>query len=343
MPCAGRGHRALSVNSSMDHAVDTIRQEAAVWFARRRDGALAPGEEAAFEQWRRQDEAHVRAYAETEHVWEQWRQLQSSARMREMTAAALKATAPRQRGRQRSLRPLLLAAGLAAIAVIGGIRLLPLFTLEPPSPSAAYATQLGEQRTEQLPDGTRIILNTQTALDVRYSRARREITLRHGEAMFEVAHDAKRPFVVTTGGGSVTALGTRFQVRHEGADAIVTLLEGSVEVARQAERKRLVPSEQARYGTGDAGIAVRRIDPAAATSWMQGRLDFSGLPLAEAVAEANRYSAVKLRLGDPRLASLPVGGSFRAGDNAGIAEAFSTVFPVRVARSDAHEIVLVPR
>src|SRR3546814_18719886 len=76
---------------------------------------------------------------------------------------------------------------------------------------------------------------------------------------------------------------------------------------------------------------------------MQGRLDFSGLPLAEAIAEAHRYSAVKLRLGDPRMAELPVGGSYRTGDNAGIAAAFSTVFPVRVARRDAPELVLVHR
>src|SRR3546814_10040974 len=82
-------------------------------------------------------------------------------------------------------------------------------------------------------------------------------------------------------------------------------------------------------------IDGRQIDPTATTSWLQGRLDFSGLPLAEAIAEANRYSAVKLRLGDPRLADLPVGGSFRTGDNAGIAAAFSTVFPVRV-RSEEH-------
>src|SRR3546814_7268470 len=177
--------------------------------------------------------------------------------------------------------------------------------------SDLYATDLGEQRTERLPDGTRIILNTQTAVEVRYSRQRREIALQHGEAMFEVAHDAARPFVVATGDGSVTALGTRFQVRNEGAGAIVTLLEGSVEVTSQADRRQLKPGEQARYGAGAMGIDVRQIDPPATTSWLQGRLDFSGLPLAEAISEANRYSGVKLRLGDPRLADLPVGGSFR--------------------------------
>ena len=329
----------MSVGNSMDFTHDAIREEAAAWFARRRDGACS--EEAAFEAWRGRSDAHARAYAETERAWKQWKPLQNSARMREMTAAAMKTTAPRQRHAiGRRWRPLLAAASLATIAVFGGIRLLPLMTHTTP---VAYSTGLGEQRTEQLPDGTRIVLNTQTALQVRYGRRQREVTLLHGEAMFDVAHDAKYPFVVTAADGSVTDLGTQFLVRDEDGMATVTLLQGLVAVAAQDERKQLVPGEQARYGASVPGIRVRQVDPATITGWMHGRLDFSGLPLAQAVAEANRYSAVKLRLGDPRLADLPVGGSFRTGDNAGIAAALSAVFPVRVARSDAHEIVLMPR
>src|SRR3546814_20447219 len=76
----------------------------------RSDGALAPDEEETFEHWRRRDEAHARVYAETERAWEQWEHLQSSTRMREMTAAALAATAPKRRAALKSWRPLLLAA-----------------------------------------------------------------------------------------------------------------------------------------------------------------------------------------------------------------------------------------
>ena len=329
----------MSVGNSMDFAHDAIREEAAAWFARRRDGACS--EEAAFETWRGRSDAHARAYAETERAWKQWKPLQNSARMREMTAAAMKTTALRQRHAiGRRWLPLLAAASLAAVAVFGGIRLLPLMTHTAP---VAYSTGLGEQRTEQLPDGTRIVLNTQTALEVRYGRQQREVTLLHGEAMFDVVHDAGHPFVVVTAEGSVTDLGTKFQVRHEDGVDTVTLLQGRVEIVAQDEQEYLVPGEQARYGASVPDIRVSRVDPATVTGWMHGRLDFSGLPLAQAVAEANRYSAVKLRLGDPRLADLPVGGSFRTGDNASIAAALSTVFPVRVARSDAHEIVLMPR
>lgn len=321
---------------------NAIHEEAAAWFVRRRDGICTPSEEAEFEDWYGHSEANARAYAETERAWHQWKQLQSSDRMREMTEAAMAATAPR---RQRAAvgwhwRPLLAAACVVAVIAIAGIKLLPL--LQPTAP-VTYTAGLGEQRTEQLPDGTRVTLNTETSLQVRYSHRRREIVLQHGEAMFDVVHDAGRPFVVTAGDGSIVDLGTQFEVRKENGAAIVTLLEGRVEVAARDERKQLVPGEQARYGARIAGISVHKVDPTAVTAWLRGRLDFNGMPLAEAIADANRYSAVKLRLGDPKLADMPVGGSFRAGDNAAIAAALSAVFPVRVSRSDAHEIVLMPR
>lgn len=329
----------MSVGHSMNPTHDAIEEEAAAWFAKRRDGVCS--EEAAFEAWRGRSDAHARAYAEIECAWEQWKQLRNSVRMREMTAAAMEATAPRQRQTTgRRWWPLLAAASLAAIVVLGGIRLLPLVMH---GPLMTYSTGVGEQRTEQLPDGTRIVLNTQTALWVRYDRQRREVTLQHGEAMFDVVHDAKRPFVVTAADGRVTDLGTQFLVRDEDGATLVTLLHGRVEVATRTESKQLVPGEQAHYGASVVGVRVRQVDTATATSWMHGRLDFSDWPLAKVVAEANRYSAVKLRLGDTRLADLPVGGSLRTGNNPEIAAALSAALPLRVARRDGHEIVLMPR
>jgi transmembrane sensor len=262
--------------------------------------------------------------------------------MRDMAAAAMAATAPRRRSvaARRHWGPLLAAACIVAVVIVGGIGLLPRLLS---TPSVTYSTALGEQRTEQLPDGTRVTLNTETVLQVRYGQGRREVVLQHGEAMFDVVHDSTRSFVVTAGDGSVTDLGTRFAIRDDSGTAIVTLLQGRVEIAARDERKQLTPGEQARYGARIVGISVRKVDPAAVTAWLHGRLDFNGMPLALAIADANRYCAVKLRLGDPKLADMAVGGSFRAGDNAAIAAALSAVFPVRVARNDAHEIVLLPR
>jgi transmembrane sensor len=326
----------------MDRIHDAAHEEAAAWFARRRDGAWTQSEEAAFEEWRGRSESHALAYAETEHAWNQWEQLQSSDRMREMTAAVMAATAPRRRSvpAGRLWGPLLAAACVVAAVVVGGIELLPRLLSAPP---VTYSTTLGEQRTEQLPDGTRVTLNTETALQVRYGHGRREVVLHHGEALFDVVHDTAHPFVVTAGDGSVTDLGTRFAIRDDSGTAIVTLLQGRVEIAARDERRQLTPGEQARYGARVAGISVRKVDPTAVTAWLRGRLDFNGMPLAQAIADANRYSAVKLRLGNPKLADMPVGGGFGVGENAAIAAALSAVFPVRVARHDAQEIVLMPR
>lgn len=329
----------MSVGHGMNPAHDAIEEEAAVWFAKRRDGVCS--DEAAFEAWRGRSDVHAHAYAEIEREWEQWKQLRNSLRMREMTAAAMEATAPRRRRTTgRRWWPLLAAASLAAIVVLGGIRLLPLVMH---APTVTYSTGVGEQRTEQLPDGTRIVLNTQTAMQVRYDRGRREVRLQYGEAMFDVVHDAKRPFIVTTAGGRVTDLGTQFLVRDEDGTALITLLHGRVEVATKTDSKQLVPGEQAHYGASVAGVRVQPADTASATSWMHGRLDFSDWPLAKVVAEANRYSAVKLHLGDKRLADLRVGGSLRTGNNPEIADALTAALPLRVARRDVNEIVLMSR
>lgn len=328
----------------MERDTDKIRQEAERWLAGRRGGARPPAEEAEFRHWLERSEAHARAYAASERAWEELQGLRASPRMQAMAAAAMRATAPSRQRRPPAWKPLLLAAAVAAIAVVGAVRLLP--QQAAPPPAVAYATALGEQRGERLPDGTALTLNTDTVLQVRYGAARREIVLERGEAMFEVAPDPLRPFVVAAADGTVTALGTRFQVRAQDGAVAVTLLEGGVEVAREARRQqqRLAPGERATYRLDGVDIAVERIDPAAVTAWTRGRLDFRATPLGEAVAEANRYSPVKLRLGAPELAALPVSGNFRAGDNPGMAAAFAAAFPVRVDDSGLDgEIVLQPR
>lgn len=323
----------------MQYHADTIREEAERWFARRRDGARMPDEEAQFRRWLQRSPRHAQAYAASECSWRELHGLHSSTRLRRLTAEAMHATAARPRSRR---RPLLLAAGLAALALFAAWRLPPL--LAPEAAPQVYATALGEQRSELLPDGSRMVLNTDTELQVHYRRGRREIRLRHGEALFEVAPDKRRPFAVAAADGMVTALGTRFQVRREAGAVAVTLLEGRVEVKRaeRQERRELSPGERAEYRVASRGIAVRSADPALAVGWTQGRLDFQRTRLAEAVAEANRYSPQKLWLASTELEAIPVSGNFRIGDNAGIAAAFAAVFPVRVGDVDENRIVLLP-
>jgi transmembrane sensor len=317
-----------------------IRQEAELWFARRLespDGDDAGCDE--FERWREQDPRRAQAYANTVRLWESLAVLKRSGRLRRLaTPISLENTSLIARRPRSWQRLLLLAASTAAVAIVATLR----FTGG--GDVRTFTTTIGQLRTEALSDGSVVRLNTNSTLDVRMTRKVRTVHLRGGEAAFDVAKDANRPFVVTVGDGTVTAVGTRFQVRDEGGAAIVTLMEGRVQLARASynETESLEPGQQATVSTGQSGIVRQNVDVQAVIGWMSGRLEFRGARLAQAVAEANRYSARKIRIGDPSISTIEVSGTFRTADIDGVAVALEAAFPVRAEFHEA-EIVLMPR
>jgi transmembrane sensor len=316
---------------------EDIRREAEAWFARRREPAVREAEHEAFERWRASDEAHAHAYADTEQLWDQLAVLQHSEKLQAL-ATKLVTDSPEAAPRRNRIIPFSLAASVVAVAMLVAL-------WYPGGPEVRkYATALGEQRTETLADGTTLRLNTLSSLEVRMSRSQRDIKLTRGEANFDVAKDATRPFVVAAGDGTVTALGTQFQVRREGKQVAVTLIEGSVQLARPARREveSLEPGQQATFSEDASGIVRRNVNVKALTSWMSGRLEFRSTPLEEAVAEINRYSGRKLRIGDSAINRIEVSGTFRTGDIDGAAAAFEAAFPVRGEMHET-EIVLLPQ
>lgn len=315
---------------TMDKHPEQIAEQAADYFVRHRGETVAQRRER--EAWLAEDEQHANAYDDAERLWGRVGDLRDNARLQALKAADLAAL--RRPRWLRSSRLLLAAAML--VLLLGGAYFIAMFAATPPT--ARYATQLGERRTEVLADGTRVVLNTDSAIEVRYTRGQRNVLLLHGEAQFEVAHNAARPFVVHVDGDTVTALGTRFQVWRNVGTVVVTLLKGSVEVMQGQEQRVLHPDEQAHLSPG-TGIHIQTIDPAQVTGWLDGWLRFRNASLGQIVAEANRYSSRKLQLGDPRLAGLKLSGNFRAGDSASIALAAEQILPVRVDDRGA-EIVL---
>lgn len=314
---------------------ENVRKEAELWFVRRLEPSVRESEHEAFERWRVQSPEHARAYSETERLWNHLAILQRSERLQSLVSRSGAAVQNAQ-SRRRLFRPFLLAASLAAVTVSAVIW----FTRGPDVQT--FATALGEQRTETLADGTTLRLNTLSALGVRMTDSRREVTLESGEAAFDVANDGSRPFVVSAGNATITAVGTNFQVRREANQVTVTLIEGRVELARPSHREIewLDPGQQATFSEEASGIVRRNVDVKSLTSWMSGRLEFRSTPLAEAVEEANRYSARKIRIGDPAIIGVEVSGTFRTGDVDGMAEAFEAAFPIRAATSK-EEIVLL--
>jgi transmembrane sensor len=159
-------------------------------------------------------------------------------------------------------------------------------------------------------------LNTASAIAVDYSRERRRIRLLRGEAVFTVARDAARPFVVAAASGEAVARGTVFAVRKDDEAATVTVLESHVGVSYPAAGRTAVelsPGEALDYSRRGLG-PVRAVDADAATAWRRGKLIFVDRPLGEVIAELNRYHSGRIQIIDGSIGSHPVSGVFDTGN-----------------------------
>lgn len=215
-----------------------------------------------------------------------------------------------------------------------------------------YQTGVGERSTVTLTDGSKITLNTRSRVEVNYTPQQRGITLISGQALFEVAHNKARPFVVTAGPRQVTAVGTAFDIRLDGAKVQVTMVEGKVKVEPTrptllqkvaAPERDLVAGQQLVATVDSIGSKVLPADAAKTTSWREGRVVFADTPLPQAVAEMNRYLPSPILIGDASLSRYSVNGMFLTNQPMSFVGAVTAYYPVE-ARSNANgATVLVPR
>jgi transmembrane sensor len=255
-------------------------------------------------------------------------------------AMARAGTDPHTRKQRRWAQPAALAASLV-IALVGlkfGSRLIP----QPLHP-VVYENSSVEKIT--LEDGSIVHMDVNSRISVLMGTKRRQVELLAGRALFEVTHDASRPFSVIAGNARTTDLGTRFEVDRTHEGVVVTLAEGAVVVdstlPAQHWQEHLSPGEQLAVSSNTSSHRKQVVDPLAATSWSRGRLVFRATPLARAVEEVNRYAAKKLRIADPSLAGLTVSGNFVAGNSELAASAFAAVLPIHVVDGGS-EITLFP-
>lgn len=252
-----------------------------------------------------------------------------------------------RRARWQALRewlwPRALAASLCATAAIFFIAF---FLPSSPGPQT-IASLVGERKEVALADGSHVTLDTDSAVSIDLTGKERRLTLLSGRARFAVAHDPRRPFRVTSGMMTVTALGTDFDVSVIGGQRSVTLVEGrvSVETALLPGRVKrqsavLSPGEQLMVTATGLMARPQAIDPVTTTAWREGRLDFTNITVADAIAQANRYSAQKIRLADPALGSKLLEGSFKAGQTDAFAHALCTFLDVRIISRAEKEIIL---
>ncbi|HEY0342025.1 MAG TPA: FecR domain-containing protein, partial [Steroidobacteraceae bacterium] len=243
-----------------------------------------------------------------------------------------RAANPSDSGRRRFIAA---AASVAILAIAAGsTALLP----SPPwrrAPEAqSFQTAIGEQRRVTLADRSVLLLNTNSAVDVRWLTAERRVDLLRGEAQFEVSHDAARPFIVTTRQASVRVLGTTFDVRTDSTVTQVAVVKGLVEVTparpsgrdtRQSNNTESVARVQLR-AEDRAVVSADTLElnsgppVAVLTAWTQQRLVFRDQSLTDVVSEFNRYQAAPLVVTDAQLGKARISGVFDSRDPASLLE-----------------------
>lgn len=308
----------------MDKNKDRIAEEAAEYLARRVSGSK-PTSGDGLPAWLKADADHAQAYDKAEGLWEELGALRADQDLVHLKRSDLRA----QVGRFPWMRRMRTAAAAAVVLLAAGGAYTYIQQVKPVVGS--FASEAGQRKQLTLDDGTVVVLNIDSEIATSYTRGQRDVVLVKGEADFQVAHDKERPFVVRAGEGSVTALGTRFQVRRDAQESLVTLLEGSVSVSTPRGRQILMPNESAALSRTGA-ITVASVDPAGALGWIEGRLSFRNTPLSEVVNQANRYSTTKIIITDASLANIRLSGNFKAGDSASIASAAELILPIKVVR-----------
>jgi transmembrane sensor len=332
-----------------------LDMEAATWAVRRRDGLDATGD-AALRAWLARDPCHAAALDGMDAIFGAVKQLPAGK------VAALKTYAPARPanpGRRQWLLgwgPLLPQAATAAMvfSAVGGGWMGWERWRHQPTFAQAFATKRGQQRTVNLPDasahGSTVQLDTATRLEARLYRDRREVRLQDGQAMFSVQSDRERPFDVWAGALRITVVGTRFSVRHtaSGLDAgqtVISVEEGHVRVAR-AGTEAAPDTVELRAGQMVVANGAGQISPvasvpaAAIAPWRNGRISFDQTPLAQAIAEFERYGPTGLVVRDPAVAALPVGGSYSLQQWQHFAATLPQVLPVWLEpHGDLTEIV----
>lgn len=301
---------------------------AADWVQRRNLWAWTEADQAEFDAWLAQSDAHHIAYLRQNAVWSAAGRLNALRQRRPMRAEA----APPKSGKWNLLRFAAAAAVLATVGFAGSAY------LKRPV-DATYVTPVGGHKIITLADGTRIELNTNSALRIQGDAVRR-VTLLHGEAYFDVHHDGADPFAVTANGYRITDLGTKFSVRATTNAVRVSLLEGSAAVTpltgRKAQRSALLmPGDVAVASTYKLTVQKEPVaNVASSLGWRHGLLTFRDTELADAVAEFNRYNTRKLRIGNASVGRLKINGTFQAENADVFAASVQELFGLKVRKNN---------
>ena len=290
---------------------DEIEEIAALWVLRREEPAWSSDDEEKLDRWLAQSDAHKVAFWRLEHGWNE------ADRIASIGDAPRPESLPK---RGSNWAPLAVAASLALVAFLAVLQSVDFPPARDSVQQAQFATSVGGRKTVNLPDGSRVELNTDTLIKAALGSSGREVWLDRGEAFFNVQKDSRRAFVIHAGLRTIRVLGTKFSIRRETDNLVVAVLEGRVRVDNAAAGGS---GQSATLAAGDVATAKGRTLLVTSDSiqtvqdqlaWRSGMLVFNETTLAEAAEQFNRYNDKRLIIAGPKAARTRIGGSFKAGN-----------------------------
>ena len=314
-----------------------VAEEAARWFARLQGEAATGDDWLAFERWLQSSPAHAQAYEQLEGLWID---LEYAPVVRDLggrpVAAARRRTSARRPSRAPTRRGWLAAGAVAAsLAVALGLGV----SLGSRTTAQTFQTAPGETREVALTDGTRIRLNAASTISVSLDRDARRVRMADSEAVFDVAHDEKRPFLIAVGDRQVRVVGTEFNLKNRAGLVDLTVRRGIVEVrpadAPQAAPTRVTVGQELRHTAGEPGSVVQPADTDQAFAWTAGQLIYRDQPLSDVAADLSRRFATPVRTADARTAALRFSGVLVTDDETAVLRRLTAYAPVTVERTEA--------
>lgn len=301
---------------------DAILHEAAVWLARLADGELDAQEWESLRAWRARSAAHERAWQQAELLRGRIADVPPMVGRTTLEGAAQIQNAGRRRALKTALPIFVAMPSVYLVWQAGPWR----------GWGAQYRTAVGEWRAFDLPDGTRMVLDTASAADIDYDANRRQVELRVGEVLLETSARLprdERPFLVRTPHGIARALGTRFVVRIAGERTEVAVSDGAVQIVpKDVGQAQVLPAgHRGSFSRADATRA--QAFEGEIGVWSEGILNADDTRLADFLAELSRYRRGVLRC-DPAVADLRISGSFQLRDTTQALLLLERSFPVRV-------------
>jgi transmembrane sensor len=302
-----------------------IEALAAHWLVRREQPEWDQGQQEELDAWLDESMAHKAAFWRLEHGWHEADRIAALAPASSRSSWSWMPHLPRLTALAASL---LIAAGL-------GFAMLPSRS----EPVLAAKTDIGQRRLLKLGDGSRIEMNTRSAIRAQVGRDEREVWIDKGEVYFEVFHDAEHPFVVHAGDSRVTVLGTKFSVRRDRDRVIVSVSEGKVRVddesADNSARQSVITAGDIAIARGASMLITQKSEEKVndQLAWRTGILRFDQQPLGEVIAEFNRYNQSQILVTDPAVAQMRMGGVFQPGNVDAFLRLLEDAYGLRVSHS----------